>query len=371
MILVITAEFTEDCGINKSSKRESRLFNRLPGSALMNVSYRPMQLKDVPKCVEHVAVHPILGPRYGKLIEQLPSAIRFALLNGLLTTIFEECRGSTTRHLGATMGFFVSDAFLHQSKTAPSFWLGPELVKRIAAGKSPILSSAQVRDANSAAGLNLLVWHNTCHPQDLMRGEIATAGMTSFDQISRGFRLQEVVAQADCLEHMNAMRYAGGLYFDRVLGTYGNSPEVNAWNFSDEPRNFGITRDLAFTQGSSWLSSLFVSYSSPRLGLSQGEQRLLLAARDGATDEELSGRLGISIHAVKMRWRMIYDRAAACLPDLVADNSCVDGETRHRGREKKQHFLDYIRRHPEELRPISRKLLNQWTAQKNGAPYWS
>ena len=320
-----------------------------------------MQLKDVRKCVEHIAAHPILGPRYGKLIHRLPSAIRFALSNGLLTAIFEECQGSTTRHLGAAMGLFVSDDFLHHSKTAPSFWFGPELVKRIDAGKSPLLSEAEVRDANSAQGLNLLVWHNTCHPQDLVRGEIATPVMTSFDQIFRGFQLREVVGQADCIEQYYAMRYAGGLYFDRRRGAYGDFPEINAGNFSDEPRNVGLTRHLAFAGPSqfSWLGSFFVSYAPPRLGLSQSEQRLLRAAPDGATDEELSDRLGISIHAVKMRWRMIYDRVAACLPDVVADSSCVDGEKRHRGREKKQHLLDYIRKHPEELRPISRKLLRQ------------
>ena len=100
----------------------------------------------------------------------------------------------------------------------------------------------------------------------------------------------------------------------------------------------------------------------PRLGLSLSEQRLLLAAGDGATDEELSDRLGISIHAVKMRWRMVYDRVAACLLDL-ADISGVDGETRGRGKEKKHRVLEYIRKHPEELRPVSRKLLQQSTAQ--------
>jgi len=188
--------------------------------------------------------------------------------------------------------------------------------------------------------------------------------MTHFDQIFRGFRLREVVGQADCIEQYSAMRDAGAFYFDRVRIAYVNYPELDAGNFSDEPRACGLTRDLAFTHGASWVASLFVSYLPPRLGLSRSEQRLLLAAWDGATDEQLSNKLGISIHAVKMRWRMIYDRVAACLPDLVADSSRVDGEMRGRGREKKQRLLDYVRKHPEELHPVSRKLLQQRTAQR-------
>ena len=330
----------------------------------MNVSYRPMQLKDVPKCVEYIAAHPVLGPRYGKLIERLPSAICFALRNEMMTSaVFEEIQGSVTRFVGVGMGVFISDDFLKELKTGPSFWVGPELVRRITSGKSPLLSGPEIREANSGAGLNLLASHLTWHPADIVREGVGTTLMTSFDQLFRGLRLREVIGQADCLEHMYAMRDSGGLYFDRLRGTYGTFPEVNVRNFSDEPRNIGITRELAL-HGYSWLSSLLVSYAPPRLGLSRAEQRLLVAARDGATDEELGERLGISLYAVKMRWRTIYDRAAAFLADLVTDNSRVDGEARRRGKEKKQHLLDYIRKHPEELHPVSRKLLHQSTRQE-------
>lgn len=331
-----------------------------------------MQQKDVPQCVEHIAAHPILGPRYGKLIKQLPSAIRFALDNTVTRFgVLEEPRDSEYQFLGARMWVFISDDFLQELKTAPMFWVGPELVKRITNGKSPLLSEIEVRNANSVAGLNLLVWHLTCHPQHVLRGDLVPLILNGCDQDIRGFRLREVVGQADRIEHYCGMRDGGGFYFDRLHGTYVNYPELNVRNFSDEPRTCGLTRELAFTQVTSWLASLFVSYAPPRLGLSPGEQQLLRAALSGETDEELGKSLGISLYAVKVRWRIIYGRAAACLPNLVADSSCVDGQKRHRGREKKQHLLDYIRKHPEELRPISRKLLNQWTAQKSGAPYRS
>ena len=323
----------------------------------MDVRYRPMQSKDIPKCAEHVAAHPVLGPRYGKVIEHLPSAIRRALRGDNFFKVFEEFSGSTTRLLGAGMAVFVGDDFLRQAKTAPDFWIGPELAKRISGGKSPLLTDDEVRDANSTTGLNLIVWHNTCHPQDVMRPEVATTVMTAFLEAYRGFRLREVVTQADSLEQMWGHRNGGGLYFDRLKGSYGPFPEVDSSNFSDQPRNAGITRELALKHAVSWLSSIFIC-GSPQFGFSRGEQRLLHSAlTDGKTDEGLSEDLGISLSAVKQTWRSIYSRVGVNMPELVPNNSSAGTETQGRGKQKKQHLLAYLREHPEELRPVSRKLL--------------
>jgi hypothetical protein len=81
------------------------------------------------------------------------------------------------------------------------------------------------------------------------------------------------------------------------------------------------------------------------------------------TDEELGDVLGISIHAVKMRWPVIYNLPARYLPELFGDTLHWDRETHRRGREKKQRLLDYVREHPEELHPVSRKLLLQESTQ--------
>lgn len=243
----------------------------------MSVRYRPLQLNDIRKCVEHLARHPILGPRYGKLIEDLPTAIHQVLRDDYVPiNLFEECTGSTTRFLGAGMAVFVYDNFLREAKTTPSFWIGPELVKRIVGDKSPLLSEAELRDANSTSGLNLVVWHNTCHPEDIRRMEVGVRVMTAFEETFRGFLLREVFAQACSLEQFQGQHHAGGLYFDCHTGRYGSFPELNASNFSDEPRCAGLTQDLASTHSASWVGSLFL-YEPPQLGFSRAEQRLLIA----------------------------------------------------------------------------------------------
>jgi hypothetical protein len=275
--------------------------------------------------------------------------------------VFEEFRGSTTRFLGAGLAVLVTDDFLRELKTTAFFWIGPELVKRITSGNSPLLSDAQVRDANSTVGLNLVVWHNTILPKDMANPESATPSMTAFEQHWRGYRLREVVGQADTLEHLYGMRSAGGLYFHRIENRYGILPEVSAQDFEVEPRNVGLSRDLALSHGhgASWLGTLFVYYSVPQFCFTRSEQRLLSAALKGGTDEELSDELGISLAAVKKTWRMIYDRVAVCQPELVPTNSESEEWTQDRGKQKKQRLLAYVREHPEELRPVSRKLLRQ------------
>ena len=334
----------------------------------MAVRYRSMKRKDVAKCVEHLAAHPVLGPRYGRVIEQFPSTIHSLLgRDSLYAAVFEEIQGSTTRFLGVGLGVLVSDDFLQELKTTPFFWLGPELAKRITRGDSPLLSNAAVRESNSTIGLNLVVWHCTIYPEDMRRPEVGKSLISAFEDHWHGFRLREMMGQADCLEQLQGMRNAGGLYFHRTENQYGNFPEVSTLTFASEPRNSGLTRDLAISQVGSWLGSLF-DYAQPQFCFSRSEQRLLSSALEGGTDEELSDELGISLFAVKKTWRVIYDRVAVCQPALIPSNSQEDVLSQDRGKQKKQRLLAYLRKHPEELRPVSRKLLQQEAAQRRRSP---
>jgi hypothetical protein len=341
----------------------------------MEVSYRPMRPRDVRKCVEHVATHPILGGRYGNLIEYLPSVLSHLLSQELTTAIvYEEVLGSARRLIGASLRAFVSDNLICEVKNKRNFWIGPEVLKRIGIGKSPLLSDAEIRSANSTGGLNLLAWQNSARPEDLRKAEVTTAAIVAFEEYYRGFNLKELMVQADCLEHMQVTRNAGLLYFDRVQRRYGNFPGVCADNFADEPRNLGMTRDLALTCGGSWLGSLFL-YPAPHFGFSRSEQRLLMSAlADGGTDQSLSDALGISVFTVKQTWRKIYHRVAPFLPDLV---SIEPRSAQSRGKQKRQLLLAYVRKHPEELRLVSRSLLsrraerNQPTSASLPAPHKS
>ena len=117
-----------------------------------------------------------------------------------------------------------------------------------------------------------------------------------------------------------------------------------------------MTKEIVQRYLGTWTSLLF-TYHEPILGFTRSEQRLLEAALRGLTDDELALELDVSISAVKKTWRSIYSRVegsgAAILPELPEDRA----DPNDRGRGKKHRLLNYVREHPEELRPVSMKLL--------------
>lgn len=96
------------------------------------------------------------------------------------------------------------------------------------------------------------------------------------------------------------------------------------------------------------------------LGFNRSEQRLLSCALPGATDEQLTEMLEVSLPAIKKMWISIYHRVENCLPELISDPLPGDTPASGRGKEKRRRLLAYLREHPEELRPISRAARPIW-----------
>jgi DNA-binding CsgD family transcriptional regulator len=92
------------------------------------------------------------------------------------------------------------------------------------------------------------------------------------------------------------------------------------------------------------------TFSAARLGFTRAEQQLLRQAILGYTDVELARRLEVALPTVKNRWRALYDRLGHIAPELVVE---IDGSSNPavRGQEKRRRLVDYVRPHPEELRP--------------------
>ena len=324
----------------------------------MGIRHRQMRPKDVRECVDIVAAHPIVGPRYGSAITDLrPVWLRLLGREAFMPVVFEELRGSDVRILGAGVTAFVADDFMRELKTPPLFWIGPELARRVVRGDCPLLSDKEVRVANSGAGLNLIVWQIGILPEDLKRPDVTSAAMTAFIRLHGGFLLKEVIVQPETMEHLHGLRNAGGLLLNPADGSYGEFHVSEAHDFLTAPCNIGGTRERVLGQLVSWAFPLFV-YQPPRCGFSRSEQRLLFSALDGGTDEELAKTLQVSVSAVKKMWHSIYERVGACVPELLP-NSVNHVESGERGKEKKHRLLAYLREHPEELRPVARRLLKQ------------
>jgi hypothetical protein len=329
----------------------------------MSLRYRPMGLKDVDECVRIVAEHPVLGPRYARAIVDLrPAWLRLLDCRAKSAVVFEEVERTRVTRCGFGISVFVVDDFLCEVKTPPLFWWGPELARRMVHGRSPLLSDEELAEANSSGGMNLLSWEACVHPEFEDRTDVYREVIGAFIEQHRGFLWKELVScQSQSPEEFQMALDAGGSFlWDAAKGCYVKLGERKTEELVKAPHLLGVTRELGLSTPGSWVCTLF-DYQRPQLKLSQGEQRLLLTALSGVTDERLAQKLEVSLNTVRNTWRSIYGRAVPYLPELFADDSPPDARNFQRGKEKKRHLLAYLRKHPEELRPVSKKLLHPST----------
>jgi len=317
----------------------------------MRIRRRPMEVRDVQPCVELIAAHPLERKRYGKLADRLPAAWKSLLRNGsLLAVLLEDADSDKPCILAFGVSAFVTDEFLQRCKIPALRWMGPELVRSLMAGESPILGTKAVRDANSRGGLNLLAWASAlCPRNESDRAQVQMELMSAFMQEHLGFRLKEVVSQPIEAIMAEVVLNSGGFLWDSRQGCCVETTNVDLEEVMRHPFALIATRETT-ERHLTWTNTLF-QYNEPRIYFRPAEQRLLLAALKGSKDKELSDELGVSLSFVKKTWCSIYKRAVETLPDLKLDIST--GLVNQRGKEKKQQVLAYLREHPEELRPIS------------------
>jgi hypothetical protein len=309
-----------------------------------------MALHDVENCVALLAARPEEQSRYGGLLQDLPGAWRKLIPTGALNArVVEEMDAGEPQLVAFGVSVFVREDILRQLKTAPLVWIGPELVWRTHASDGAILSPNEIRDANSGAGLSLVVWAGLVSsppPNERIHTELWKA----FFEAHVGYHISELICQPlDPVQGQATIK--AGLSLLSGDGQYLDDARSQPWEkLVENPFILGGDQQLAAKHFGSWLSALF-TYTPPRIYFRPAEQRLLLAALSGLTDEELSNELRISQSAVKKTVGVVYERAAAALPDEFLDKVDDKPETK-RGKQKKQRLLAYLRNHMEELRPV-------------------
>jgi hypothetical protein len=324
-----------------------------------------MRAGDIAGCAEIIATHPVIAPRYGSGIKDLaPAWLRLLGSEGMQAVVYEEVDGTHVTAWGLGVGVFVKDDFIREIKAPPLIWYGPELARRVMRGDSPLLSDKEVRDANSREGLNLLVWESGPCMEYAKRADVYHLMGKTYIECFGGYLLKEMItSQMESAERLRWSIDAGGMLWNATEGRYVTKWGSDAAQICKEPHIVGLTRELEAARPGSWVGVLF-NYHPPLLFFSRGEQRLLLSALPGRTDKELSDELGISPLTVKHLWRSIYNRASSRLPELTQDSPTSSAGVAPRGKEKKRHLLAYLREHPEELRPVSRKLIQQGATKR-------
>ena len=336
----------------------------------MKLRHRAMQPADIRECVEIVANHPVIGFRYGRNIELLSEAwLRLLQCEARATMVVHADKSSRAPICFFGVTAFLRDDFVHEMKTPPQFWVGPELARRLVSGESPVLSDAQLREGNSHGGLNLVVWEGLGRPGYETHEELQRYMMEIFIKDHQGYLWKEVIAeQLESPERLAFTLRVGGFLWDPVAGGYTSTLKQDPSEIVSKPHVVGIPRDLEINRrgdwAGSWAGALF-DYHAPILRFSRGEQRLLSGALSGATDEHLAEIQGTSLPTIKKIWVSIYNRVEDHLPELISDQLPTYIPASGRGREKRRCLLAYLREHPEELRPFSRRLLSQAPQNKS------
>lgn len=315
--------------------------------------YRPMRPRDVRDCVEIVSLDTRAKAKYGGALGSLRS-IWTSLIGreAFRPFVFEEVNGSGGRIIAVGISVVVSDGFLRDLKEPPFFWVGPELVRRISRGESPLLSDKEVREANSTGNLGIVVWEGLAREEEHHRPEVPNLIMSAFIQEHRGFFLKELWGHGESAVGLHATIHSGTFFLRTHDGRTIDHLDEPAEVILAKPHVIGLTRELALKRIGTWSSSLFI-YQPPRFGFRPSEKRLLLTALRGGTDAELADELTISLSAVKKAWRSIYERVSAQDPHLVPAVDLGPNGASERGKEKKQRLLAYLRDHLEELRPAA------------------
>jgi DNA-binding CsgD family transcriptional regulator len=317
----------------------------------MAIQCRPMRCNDVAACVEVVAQHPYAGCRYADVRAEL-SAVWSSLLGreAFRAYVYEDLQESPPRLIGLGCSALISDEFLCETKTPPFFWIGPELTRRVSRGESPLLSDKKIRDKNARGAVALVVWEGITHVRDMTRIEVSNTFLRTFVELHRGFQLKEFVTQGSTPDALAAVLRSGCLFVSNVDGHYTDKIDKPPHELVWEPHLIGLTRELAQSRVGTWASSLF-DYQAGRFGFRPSEQRLLVTALLGGTDDDIADQLGISLSAVKKAWQSIYERVSRGDPELVPTAILTEESVSERGKMKKQRLLAYLRDHPEELRP--------------------
>ncbi len=332
----------------------------------MAIRHRPMCPSDVRPCVDIIASVAAARRRYGEALADLyPAWLRLLNYEAKSAVVVEEIAGGRTTLCAIGVSVFVRDDFIRKLKARP-FWYGPELARRLRRGDSPLLSEREMAETNSGGGMNALVWEGRACPGYETNWEVYRRLTNAFLEEHRGYLWKEVICcEMETPERLMQSIQMGGLLWDPVAGRYTDGlKEKDAATLLQAPHVVGLTRELEMQRPGSWMGGLF-EYKSPRFGFTRSQQRLLLASLDGRIDQELSDELGISLFTVKKMWRQIYERVAACSPELIPANSAADNGNgaSERGPGKKLRLIGYLRDHREELRPLARK-----RPESNGSP---
>ena len=274
------------------------------------------------------------------------------------SAVVEWQRNGTTEIVGFGLAAFVKKSFVEAELHHPQPGLNARIIASLAGGKSVIATYDEVRDANTRGDLQQVILQTSWKDTRLTateRDEVRVLLGLAYQELHAGYHFSRILVElVDALD----LWHIEGLRVFQVVDRFEAFRRANPgtpWN--QERALVTVTPESMRNDPHSIAAPLFHHHLDPQFAFTRGEQQLLEAALEGADDASASRALFVSVPAIKHRWKSIFERVAAIRPALCPSDG--DGT---RGTQKRQRILNYVRSHPEELRPFgirkSRRIAN-------------
>jgi hypothetical protein len=246
------------------------------------------------------------------------------------------------RIVGLGMAIALNDEWRERMAHNPPAFAPALIYEALLDGHFQVPSEKELARLNGRGEVAFVVLHYEQTHKDLTNPdtlEMLSVAMALFRQAHAGYRLQHLYQEG--MGEQGAYLESMGFRARTQRGTEG------------QPELYGLSREEAsrLLPGSPVRDAF--QFTPPRFGFSGSERRMLRLAVTQLTDEQISDELGISSHGIKKLWRSVHQRAIDALPDLFEDAGAAVGaqEGGARGPERRRTLLQYLRQHPEELRP--------------------
>lgn len=287
----------------------------------------------------------------------LPEMWRDLLANGTMQLFLVEDRakppGSRIVSFSATV--FVTDGFCDAAQSTLPPYLGNQVARDYLARALPVLNRKQAAQANARDGLNVMMcfagWEHDGFSREQFLA-VREKQSEAFHLALNGYHVKEFLADP-IGEDTFVWMCDGGVRLRRDYSNYFRKHCVCVPRSPQRPWLLGLTKEEALAHPGSHFGGLFI-YTSPRFQFSWSEQLLLHYALLGETSEDLATSLSLSAWTVKKRWHAIYERVSDVDPELLPPSIGDGPHATSRGAERRRRLLNYLRQHPEELRPFDR-----------------
>lgn len=315
------------------------------------LSWRKTRSIDLPHCLR---LHP--AKNGAELVGSVRAANAWRQLlemsHATRSAVVEMQAGTGTEIVGFGLASFVKKSFLEGEARNPAPGLNARIIESIANGNPVVATYPEVRDANTRGDLHQIIldtsWKNGGSLTPAKVDEVRVVLGRAYQELFAGYRFARILCE---LVDETDLWHVRGLKAFRVVTDFKDFHRKNPKSLWNRERALvEVTLDTIRQDPHSIAAELFQHQLAPQFAFTCGEQELLELALEGGDDASIAESLFVTLPAIKRRWSSVFERVGSLKPDLCP----LDGEGT-RGLQKRHRILNYVRSHPEELRPFDPK----------------